>query len=125
MSQSTPAPMSPFRGSGGTRGSSGRYQRTVIPDETGKASRHRVIYTIPPDPYFLAHTRTFTRDTLRRWRLPVETVDVAEAVVSELATNAVVHTGATARLRLILDRLLRIEVTDASHTPPRPCAAPR
>lgn len=77
------------------------------------------MYTIPPDPYFLTHTRAFTRSTLLSWKLPDETIDTAEAIVSELVTNAIVHTKDTARLRLILDRRLRIEVADTSRTPPR------
>lgn len=43
------------------------------------------------------HTPRTARERVRRalneWRLPAETIDTAELIVSELVTNAVVHTA--------------------------------
>lgn len=86
--------------------------------------RHSVIYTLPPDPYFLTHTRAFVCSTLRSWDLQDEAIHKAEAIVSELAANAIVHTKTPARLRLTLKDLLLIEVADASPNNPRVRAAP-
>jgi AraC-like DNA-binding protein len=53
----------------------------------------------------------FLRDTCERWGVP-ERDDVAQ-VVAELVTNAVVHSDAGLRLRLVLDRTgLRVSVRD-------------
>jgi anti-sigma regulatory factor (Ser/Thr protein kinase) len=50
---------------------------------------------------------------LRAEGWPVPAVDRARVVTSELATNAVLHTGAAFELALHLDGVARIEVTDA------------
>lgn len=45
-------------------------------------------------------------------------MDVAELLVGELVANAVLHTGAPARLLVTYDGAVRVEVTDASARPP-------
>lgn len=60
----------------------------------------------------VAEARRFARTKLDEWGA-TDLVDSASLVVSELVTNAVVHTGTTARLDLRLEsRDLRIEVED-------------
>ncbi|MFC4785026.1 SpoIIE family protein phosphatase [Nocardioides sp. MAHUQ-72] len=60
----------------------------------------------------VADARRFTRRTLEEWGED-ELADTAALIVSELVTNAVVHTGTTARLTLGLrGRNLRIDVED-------------
>ncbi|MFD3455224.1 SpoIIE family protein phosphatase [Streptomyces sp. NPDC058691] len=69
-----------------------------------------------------SHARRFTGRTLRSWGLPRDEVDTALLVVSELVTNALVHTQGQVRLDLTLigDRL-RIAVSDGSpRTPVKP-----
>jgi anti-sigma regulatory factor (Ser/Thr protein kinase) len=47
--------------------------------------------------------RRFIRDTLEGWVVEEDTVDTAELCVSELVTNAVIHTGTFAELTAQLD----------------------
>jgi anti-sigma regulatory factor (Ser/Thr protein kinase) len=72
-------------------------------------------------PEAVRHARRFTRRTLRSWGVP-EAVDAALLVVSELVTNALVHTGGQVRLDLTLvNHRLRIAVADGSpRTPVKP-----
>ncbi|EST37148.1 hypothetical protein N566_14585, partial [Streptomycetaceae bacterium MP113-05] len=69
-------------------------------------------------PDAVLHARRFTARTLRSWGLEEE-ADVALLVVSELVTNALLHTQGAARLDLMLsgDRL-RIATTDSSPRAP-------
>ena len=60
----------------------------------------------------VAEARRFARRTLEEWGED-ELVDSASLIVSELVTNAVVHTGTTARLTLrSAGASLRIDVED-------------
>lgn len=62
--------------------------------------------------------RRCTEETLRRWGLDA-LADDAALVATELATNAVLHAGPPATLRLCrLDGTVRIEVRDRSPRPP-------
>jgi serine phosphatase RsbU (regulator of sigma subunit)/anti-sigma regulatory factor (Ser/Thr protein kinase) len=47
--------------------------------------------------------RAFLRETLRGWAVEEETLEAAELCVSELVTNAVIHTGTAAELTTQLD----------------------
>lgn len=71
--------------------------------------------------------RQFVAAVLEEWELPDELADMAELVVSELATNAVLHARAgvfSVTLRRLHDDQVRIAVVDFSHTPPtKTCAA--
>lgn len=63
--------------------------------------------------------RGFLTDTLTKWSV-TELEWAAAQVVSELATNAVIHAGTTFTLVLALqDDALRIEVRDGSRRQPR------
>lgn len=68
--------------------------------------------------------RDTVRDLLRAWKLPGDTCCDAVLLVSELTTNAVVHTGSghvLCGLTLTGDeRRLRIELHDEDSTPVRP-----
>ncbi|MEU5282177.1 SpoIIE family protein phosphatase [Streptomyces asoensis] len=69
-------------------------------------------------PDAVMHARRFTARTLRRWKVP-EAADAVLLVVSELVTNALVHTQGPVRLDLILrgDRV-RVCVSDSSPRAP-------
>jgi anti-sigma regulatory factor (Ser/Thr protein kinase) len=75
--------------------------------------------SIASNPAELATARRFTESRLAEWGIG----SVSEAVVlvvSELATNAMIHGHAKAELRLILDgSVLRVEVRDSSTTVPQ------
>jgi serine phosphatase RsbU (regulator of sigma subunit)/anti-sigma regulatory factor (Ser/Thr protein kinase) len=73
--------------------------------------------TFAADARSVSGARLFARKTLEDWGAG-DLVDTATLLVSELVTNAVVHTGTTATLRLRLDAgTLRLEVED--HHPGR------
>lgn len=68
--------------------------------------------TFAPEAISVSQARAFTRRTLEGWGAE-ELVDSASLIVSELVTNAVVHTGTPARLALWLQgHDLRVEVED-------------
>ncbi|MER5224424.1 SpoIIE family protein phosphatase [Streptomyces flaveus] len=69
-------------------------------------------------PDAVMHARRFTTRTLRRWKVQ-EAADAVLLVVSELVTNALVHTQGEVRVDLTLrgDRL-RVSVNDASPRAP-------
>ncbi|WP_406723764.1 SpoIIE family protein phosphatase [Streptomyces sp. GD-15H] len=78
----------------------------------------RESWTVWRVPQAVGHARRFTRRTLRSWGA-TEDLDAALLVVSELVTNALVHTEGQVRLDLTLvgDRL-RLAVADASPRSP-------
>ncbi|WP_373295978.1 SpoIIE family protein phosphatase [Streptomyces roseolilacinus] len=84
----------------------------------------RTGWTVWRLPDAVMHARRFTARTLRGWGV-AEEADAALLVVSELVTNALVHTQGAVRLDLTLagDRM-RIAVTDASpRAPAKPVMA--
>ncbi|MEU2850506.1 ATP-binding protein [Streptomyces syringium] len=73
---------------------------------------------IPHDPRAVGVARASLRSTLSAHELP-ELIDRAELLVSELLTNAIVHTYGPADLRLTWGReTLRMTVWDTSPKPP-------
>ncbi|MFB8774832.1 SpoIIE family protein phosphatase [Streptomyces broussonetiae] len=81
----------------------------------------RESWTVWRVPEAVRHARRFSRRTLRSWGA-AEHVDAALLVVSELVTNALVHTDGKVRLDLtLLSDRLRVSVADASpRTPVKP-----
>ncbi|NUV58571.1 SpoIIE family protein phosphatase [Streptomyces sp. CAI-85] len=79
-------------------------------------------WTVWRVPEAARHARRFTKRSLRAWGVPAEAMDTALLVVSELVTNALVHTDGRVRLDLtLIHRRLRIAVTDTSpRTPVKP-----
>ncbi|MBZ3905727.1 SpoIIE family protein phosphatase [Streptomyces griseiscabiei] len=75
------------------------------------------VWNLTDDPALVANARKLATDQLNRWGLE-EAVFVTELVVSELVTNAIRYGGAPIQLRLIRDRTLICEVSDASSTSP-------
>jgi anti-sigma regulatory factor (Ser/Thr protein kinase) len=75
----------------------------------------RVELTLPGVPASVPAARRFVRDTLATWGLDL-LVDAAALVVSELATNAVLHARSELTVRLLKDEggSLRLEVLDRS-----------
>ncbi|CAL9661941.1 hypothetical protein SUDANB176_07038 [Streptomyces sp. enrichment culture] len=88
----------------------------------GMATRPlRESWTVWRVPQAVGHARRFTRRTLRSWGV-TEDLDTALLVVSELVTNALVHTDGQVRLDITLvNGRLRLAVADASpRTPVKP-----
>jgi PAS domain S-box-containing protein len=74
-------------------------------------------WEISPDPASVAEARKHAGQQLAVWGLQ-EASFVTEMVVSELVTNAIRYAAPPILLRLIYDRSLICEVTDASNTTP-------
>ncbi|MFJ1602283.1 SpoIIE family protein phosphatase [Streptomyces sp. NPDC088253] len=82
----------------------------------------RESWTVWRVPEAVRHARRFTRRTLRSWGVPDDSMDGALLVVSELVTNALVHTDGQVRLDItLINHRLRISVADTSpRTPVKP-----
>lgn len=76
--------------------------------------------TWPPEPVSVPHTRHFLREALDLWGLQAVGYEAA-VVLSELATNAVIHAGTdfTVRLSPSGKHKLHLSVTDGSSVMPR------
>ncbi|MFF3959477.1 SpoIIE family protein phosphatase [Streptomyces sp. NPDC001890] len=80
-------------------------------------SQHVAEWEVLPDPAVVAEVRSRTAAQLHAWQLD-ELAFVTELVVSELVTNAIRYATSPIQLRLIKDRALICEVSDASSTAP-------
>lgn len=86
----------------------------------------RYCFALPARPESVAGARLLTRTRLDEWLLDRDTHDAAVLIVSELVTNAVVHTAST---RVVCElsrreRRLRIAVQDQGHQPGGPRLSP-
>jgi anti-sigma regulatory factor (Ser/Thr protein kinase) len=67
--------------------------------------------------------RALTRRILDGWKIPTPLIDDIELAVSELATNALIHTAGPVRVRLAhRDGTVRLDVADTSPHQPAPAA---
>ncbi|MGW1563011.1 SpoIIE family protein phosphatase [Streptomyces sp. NPDC002144] len=83
----------------------------------GLDARQVASWELAADPAVVAEARRLVAAQLMAWGLD-EASFVTELLVSELVTNAIRHAVPPIRLRLIHDRHLICEVSDASHTAP-------
>lgn len=70
------------------------------------------------EPPSVATARRFCTSTLRRWGADPDVVSTCELLVSELATNAVLHARTSFTVALRSVPRLRVEVADGDSTPP-------
>jgi serine phosphatase RsbU (regulator of sigma subunit) len=84
--------------------------RTLPPDRVAT-------WNIPADPALVVHARKLAADQLDKWGL-AEAGFLTEVVVSELVTNAIRYGAPPIELRMIRNRTLICEVSDASSTAP-------
>ncbi|MFD3561112.1 MULTISPECIES: ATP-binding protein [unclassified Streptomyces] len=84
------------------------------------ADHQEASVTLPSDPASVSSARAYVCDVLAEWGMPrdAETADTVRLIVSELATNAVMHTRGqspvfTVDVELARDEQLRIGVTDS------------
>ena len=61
-------------------------------------------YSVAADPRTVGPARQFVLGTLTAWGIDGDTVDKVTLCLSELVTNAVIHTDAGCELRVVLDR---------------------
>ncbi|KUN79436.1 PAS sensor protein [Streptomyces bungoensis] len=79
----------------------------------------RESWTVWRVPEAARHARRFAKRTLRTWNVPPDALDSALLVVSELVTNALVHTDGQVRLDLsLVGHRLRLAVADTSPRSP-------
>ncbi|WP_406090039.1 ATP-binding protein [Streptomyces sp. NBC_01013] len=82
----------------------------------------RYCFALPAQPESVAGARRLTRARLDQWRMDDDAYEAAVLIVSELVTNAVVHTASSrvvCELRC-LDTVLHIAVQDQGHQPGGP-----
>jgi anti-sigma regulatory factor (Ser/Thr protein kinase) len=72
----------------------------------------------PAVPESVGSARRFTRAALGRHDVEPRLIDTAMLLVSELATNAIVHASSTLTLRIDVGDDIRIEVCDTDEAPP-------
>ncbi|MFE4212274.1 ATP-binding protein [Streptomyces sp. NPDC056844] len=76
--------------------------------------------TFPPCRSRVGEMRCKTAGRLKAWEIPQQVAEEIVLAVSELVTNAVIHgEGAICVVVRLLDREVRVEVTDASPQPAR------
>ena len=68
------------------------------------AGAHVADRDVRSDPSDVGEARRFLRETLAGWGIDAETVDSAVLCLSELVTNALIHTGAGCAVRVLLDQ---------------------
>jgi serine phosphatase RsbU (regulator of sigma subunit)/anti-sigma regulatory factor (Ser/Thr protein kinase) len=69
---------------------------------------------LPADPVAAGEGRRWLSSVLRGWAVPAELSDDAALCLSEVVTNAVIHTGTAARASVLLDeRRLLVTVSDS------------
>jgi anti-sigma regulatory factor (Ser/Thr protein kinase) len=62
------------------------------------------VFDVGPDPAAVGSARRFLRGTLSDWGVDEESTDTAVLCLSELVTNALIHTEAGCSVRIVLDR---------------------
>ncbi|MET8563474.1 ATP-binding protein [Streptomyces flaveolus] len=92
-----------------------------------RAAAYERVCPVPPVPGAVSAIRRCAAAALADWRVSPEIVEDGLLVVSELATNAIIHARPPAELRLSWEAsdgggTLRVEVTDAG--PARPAGQP-
>jgi serine phosphatase RsbU (regulator of sigma subunit)/anti-sigma regulatory factor (Ser/Thr protein kinase) len=70
---------------------------TAAPEQT------RASHELPGDPTAAGEARRFVAGVLREWGIDEDCVDTAELCVSELVTNAVIHSGTTSTVTVQAD----------------------
>ena len=87
-----------------------RVQRTTthasrsLEDEPVPHGALAATYSVAADPRAVAPARHFVLGTLTAWGVDEDTMDKAILCLSELVTNAMIHTDAGCELRVVLDR---------------------
>ena len=88
-----------------------------LEDEPVPHGAHAATYSVAADPRAVAPARYFVLSTLAAWGVDEDTIDNAILCLSELVTNAIIHTDAGCELRVVLDRgVLTTTVRDGGST---------
>ena len=86
----------------------------------GDGSDERVVTRLPGDPSAVPAARRFAGQAAADYGADPECIDTTKLLVTEVATNAVLHAGSPIRLTVTNDAhdSLRVEVRDDDPTPP-------
>ncbi|MGW5238150.1 ATP-binding protein [Monashia sp. NPDC004114] len=88
-----------------------------LEDEPMPLGAHAATYSVAADPRAVAPARHFVQSTLASWGVGEATAYSAVLCLSELVTNAIIHTDAGCELRVVLDRgVLTTTVRDGGST---------
>ncbi|WP_225822548.1 ATP-binding protein [Streptomyces naphthomycinicus] len=93
----------------------------------GGAARRRFHFELAAHPGSAAQARRLTRARLSGWSVCADTCDTAALVMSELVTNAIVHTASSRVVCELLDHddTVRIAVRDEGCAPGEPHPSPQ
>jgi anti-sigma regulatory factor (Ser/Thr protein kinase) len=89
----------------------GNTEATMPPTATAET-------VFPAVPESVGSARRFTRAALGRHDVEPQLIDTAMLLVSELATNAIVHAASSLKLRIDVGDEIRVEVCDGDDAPP-------
>lgn len=90
------------------------------------AAAGEVSVVLDPTPSAPRAARTVLREHAGRWELDDETLEAAQLAVSEVVTNALIHSGTAIRLDVAgTGGVLRVEVTDGGSAHPGVRPVPR
>jgi anti-sigma regulatory factor (Ser/Thr protein kinase) len=88
-----------------------------IPGSPSSPEATVVVHAVAADPAAVSDARRFLRRTLEDWGINDETTDNAVLCLSELVTNAVIHTRAGCMVRVVLEQgILTTTVRDGGTT---------
>lgn len=93
----------------------------------GAAAERRFRFELAAHPGSPAQARRLTRARLTAWSVCEDTCDTADLVISELVTNAIVHTASSRVVCELHDggELVRIAVRDEGRAPGEPHPSPQ
>ncbi|EYT80509.1 ATPase, partial [Streptomyces sp. Tu 6176] len=94
---------------------------------TGAVAERRFRFELAAHPGSPAQARRLTRSRLTGWSVCEDTCDTAALIVTELVTNAIVHTASNQVVCELLDGddLVRISVRDEGCAPGEPHSSPQ
>lgn len=76
----------------------------TLADEPLPAGAAAAFHEVPPELGAVAAARRFLRQTLESWTVEGDTTDAAVLCLSEVVTNALIHTHTGCAVRVLLDR---------------------
>ena len=104
-------------GTGLRRAQRGEAALVAATDEAVPAGALGAAHDVAPDPAAVAEARRFLRSTLHEWGTDEEAADTAVLCLSELVTNAVIHSYAGCVVHVLLeDGVLTTTVRDRGST---------
>lgn len=99
------------------RAQRGEGRRPTAADDPAPPGAQVAEHDVAPEPQAVAEARHFLRGTLQAWGIDDDTTDTAVLCLSELVTNAVIHSHAGCVVQVLLeDDVLTTTVRDAGTT---------